>query len=174
MALELLKLPLRVVTQWLLCFISSRDWNWPEKWHTLSSPPAGHGSWRVPGVCGVRPEARRSEWNIFIIAVVWSGEMDTGIVYLEQSSGVGECEYKGLTQGSCQLAGPNDDDQSVVKPFRFLTVNLSWAVSIDSMQICWTDLIVLVAQTEVLQELMGQPHQLVHPHVFLGIKRNLQ
>ena len=42
------------------------------------------------------------------------------------------------------------------------------------MQICWTDLIVLVAQTEVLQELMGQPHQLVHPHVFLGIKRNLQ
>ena len=42
------------------------------------------------------------------------------------------------------------------------------------MQICWTDLIVLVAQTEVLQELVGQPHQLVHPHVLLGIKRNLQ
>ena len=46
------------------------DQNWPEKWHTLSSPPADRGSWRVPGVCGVRPAARRGEWNIFIIAVV--------------------------------------------------------------------------------------------------------
>ena len=37
-----------------------------------------------------------------------------------------------------------------------------------------TDLIVLVTQTEVLQELVGQPHQLVHPDVLLGIEWNLQ
>ena len=29
-----------------------------------------------------------------------SAVIDTGIVYLDQNTGVGECEYKGLTQGS--------------------------------------------------------------------------
>ena len=62
--------------------------------------------------------------------------------------------------------------------FKFLSVqtdSLSISpVSIDSSQIWRTDLIVLVTQTEVLEELVGQPHQLVHPHVLLGIKRNLQ
>ena len=56
----------------------------------------------------------------------------------------------------------------------FLDFSRQTAVSIDSSQIWRTDLVVLVAQTEVLQELVGQPHQLVHPHVLLGIKRNLQ
>ena len=35
-------------------------------------------------------------------------------------------------------------------------------------------LVVLVSETEVLQELVGEPHQLVHPHVLLGVKRDLQ
>ena len=37
-----------------------------------------------------------------------------------------------------------------------------------------TDLVVLVTETEILQKLMSQPHQLVHSHVFFGIKGNLQ
>lgn len=35
-------------------------------------------------------------------------------------------------------------------------------------------LVLLVAATEVLQELVGQAHQLVHAHVFLAIVRDLK
>ena len=74
--------------------------------------------------------------------------------------------------GNLPVGWASGDDQDQARD-RALTLSV-WAVSIDSSQIWRTDLVVLVAQTEVLQELVGQPHQLVHPHVLLGIKRNLQ